>query len=128
MSTTAIILISIGGVLGLLFIGGLAAAGRRARQQAPDYARHVAEADQALETARAADKGWDRDVLDRTARQAVTGQRPGFAVEGLHLVLVDDRPGVEEDRAHFVAQGTEGELRVVLRRSEEAGWAVERVD
>ncbi len=128
VSTLAIILIVVAVLLVLLFIGGLAGAGRRTRTQAPDYARHVAEADQALETARAADRGWDRVLLDGVVRDAVARERPGFTIADLHLVLVDDRPGVEQDRAHFVAQGDDGELRVVLSRSEEAGWAAERVD
>lgn len=128
MSTLAIVLIVLAILLVLLLVGGFAGAGRRSKAQAPDYARHVARADRALEAARAADRGWDATVLDRTAREAIERQRPGFSIEKLHLVLVDDRPGVEEDRAHFVARGADGELRVVLSRSEAAGWAAERVD
>ena len=42
-------------------------------------------------------------------------------------MLVDDRPGIEQDRAHFVASGAGESARVVLARTD-AGWAVERID
>ena len=40
--------------------------------------------------------------MERAAREAVAEARPGSDYE-LYLVLVDDRPGVEEDRAQFMA-------------------------
>ena len=126
MSALTIILIVVGILAILLFIGGLVAVGRRDRAQAGDYARHVAEADQALEEARAADKGWDRAVMEATVQRALEEQRPGFRAERLELVLVDDRPGVMEDRAHFVAAAGGDEVRIVLARGE-AGWAAESV-
>jgi hypothetical protein len=46
----------------------------------------------------------------------------------MHLVLVDDRPGKDEDRAHYVAVDEGGEeARVVLARQGDH-WAAERVD
>jgi type II secretory pathway pseudopilin PulG len=126
MSALVIVLIVLAAVVLLLFVGGLVASRRRARQQAAEYAAHLAEADRALEQARAADRGWDRAVMEATVQKAVEEHSPGFAVERLDLVLVDDRPGVSEDRAHFVAAGPGGELRVVLARRE-AGWAAENV-
>jgi hypothetical protein len=127
MSTLAIVLIVVGVVVLLLFAGGLAAARRRDRLQAPTLERHLAEADRALEEARAADKGWDRPRLEAAARQAVQEKRPGWAYERLDLVLVDDRPGVEEDCAHFVASGPDDEVRVVLGRRE-GDWVAESVE
>ena len=118
-----VVLIVIGAVLLLLFAGGFVASRRRTT----DWSRHVADADHALEAARAADKGWDRDLLDRAARQALESERPGWAYRDLHLVLVDDRPGVAEDRAHFVAAGGDGEARVVLAREASGDWRVESV-
>jgi len=127
MSTLAIVLIVVGVVILLLFAGGVAAARRRSRLQAGTLEQHVAEADRALEQARAADRGWDRARMEAVARQAVSEARPGWSYDRLDLVLVDDRPGVEEDRAHFVASGGEGQLRVVLgRRGGE--WVSERAD
>lgn len=127
MSPVLIVLIVVVVLIVAVFIGGLVASRRRAAAQAGGYERHVAEADQALEQARAADKGWDRAVLEMTAREALTARRPDWSYEELHLMLVDDRPGVEEDRAHFTAVGRDGEMRVVLVRGVD-GWRPERVE
>jgi hypothetical protein len=127
MSTLGIILIAIAGVLVLFFLGGLVGAARRRRHGESSYTRHLAEADRALEQARAADKGWDRPVLEAAVRDALASERAGWPYDELALVLVDDKPGVTEDRAHFVASGSEGEARVVLTRRD-SGWAVERVE
>ena len=112
-------------VMIVFFIGGFIIARRRAN--APDRLEHVAQADAALEAARAADKGWDRSLLQLAATQALEAQRPGWAYRDLHLVLVDDKPGVEEDRAHFVAAGSDGDARVVLARNAAGEWTVESV-
>ena len=127
MSTLAVILIALAGVLLVLFLGGLVLSVRRQRRQASLQARHVAEADRALERARASDRGWDRGALERAAREAISAEHPGWAYDELHLVLVDDRPGVHEDRAHLVATSRDGNVRIVLLRGEE-GWALERMD
>jgi hypothetical protein len=111
----------------LLLAGGVLGARRRDRAREEDYVRRVSEADQALERARAIDRGWDREVMEDAARHALAEARPGWAYSALQLVLVDDRPGVEEDRAQFVAFGPGDEARVVLTRSGD-DWVVERVD
>jgi hypothetical protein len=126
MSTLAIVIIVVLALLALLLVGGFAAVGRRRREQGPDLDRHISEADQALEQARAVDKGWDRGVLEAAVQRALSEQRPGFNVEKLDLVLVDDPPGVTQDRAHFVAVGGGEQVRIVLARSE-AGWAAQSV-
>lgn len=126
MSTLAIVLIVAAVVLVLLFVGGLAATRRRAAR-AGDYAAHVAAADRALEEARATDRGWDRHRLEALVKEALSAERPSSDFEALHLVLVDDRPGVREDRAHFIADGPDGPTRVVLTRSDQ-GWAVHSVE
>jgi hypothetical protein len=126
MSTLAVVLIVIGAVVLVLLVGGFVASRRWHSEREPEIDRHIMEADRALEHARANDKGWDRDLLEAAAREAVEGQRPGWAYEELVLVLVDDRPGIEEDRAHFVASGNGDELRIVLARSDR-GWSVEQV-
>lgn len=126
MSVLQIILIVVGVVLVLLFVGGLVASRRRAEKNAPAYARHLAEADHALEQARAADRGWDRQVMEDVARAALARQHPDRTFENLNLVLVDDRPGVDQDRAHFEASDGGEQITVVLGR-DESGWAAERV-
>ena len=91
-----------------------------------EAARNITDADRALEHARAQDRGWDRGPGGRRAR-AIAAGRPGWAYDELQLVLVDDRPGVEEDRAHFVASGGGESARVILARTD-AGWSVEQID
>ena len=126
MSTLAIVLIVLAAIVLLFFIGGVLGAGRRDRLQAPDLPRHIAEADQALEQARAEDRGWDRAIMEETVRTALGREHPGVEFDRLDLVLVDDRPGVTEDRAHFEARDGDRRVRVVLA-SGEAGWGAEQV-
>jgi hypothetical protein len=127
VSTLGIVLIVLGAIVLLFFIGGLIAAAARSRRQADTYAEHVAAADAALEQARAADRGWNRATMEEAARAAIAESRPGWDFENLHLVFVDDRPGVSEDRAHFVAVGADGEARVILGRQDDR-WVAERVE
>ena len=127
LSTLGIVLIVIGVLVALFFIGGLFAVRARERRQAGTYAEHVAAADSALEQARAADRGWHRDVMEQSARAAIGESRPGWTSDELHLVLVDDRPGIDEDRAHFVAVGPDGEARVIMARQGD-DWVAERVE
>ena len=107
----------------LFFVGGYIVS----RRHNEHWAEHVAEAEEALEKAWAQDKGWDRELLHRSAREALGSHKPGWEYKDVHLVVVDDRPGVAEDRAHLVAQGEEGEARVVLARDADGGWTVESV-
>ena len=54
--------------------------------------------------------------------------RPGWRYRDLHLVLVDDRPGIEEDRAQFMAIGDDGdEAAVVLSGARATTGSAERV-
>lgn len=126
-STLGIVLVGVGVVALLFLIGGLIAVRVRNQRTAGAYERHVREADNALEQARALDRGWDREVMEAAAHGAIGESRPGFGYEDLHLVLVDDRPGTEEDRAHFVAVGDDGEARVILAREGDR-WIAERVE
>jgi hypothetical protein len=114
-------------VLALVFVGGLLGARRRDRLRAARFEPDVKAADRALQQARASDRGWDRGVMEEACRRALSEQRPGFTFDHLHLVLVDDKPGVDEDRAHFIAMGDHGEAKVVLARSGEH-WGAEQVE
>jgi hypothetical protein len=127
MSVVEIVLIVIAALLVLFFIGGLAAVRVRGRRQEASFYDHLREADQALQHARALDRGWHRETMEAAARAAIGQARPGWPFENLHLVLVDDRPGVEEDRAHFVAIGPDGQSRVILARQGDR-WVAEQVD
>jgi hypothetical protein len=59
--------------------------------------------------------------MEDVARAALNERRPGWDFRSLDLVLVDDRPGVHEDRAHFQASDGDRRVLVVLTRGE-AGW------
>lgn len=127
MSALAIVLIALGAILLLLFLGGLVAASRRAREREGDRQRSLAEADRALEEARAADKGWERVLLEEAARKILAEERPEWHYDRLDLTLVDDRPGVTEDRAQFLAVGQDAEVRLVLTR-QNGGWSASIVE
>ena len=127
MTTLEIVLIAIAVVILLVFLGGLAGARRRDRRNAGRFEAHVARADRALQQARASDRGWDKAVMEEAVRSALREQRPEFGYDHLHLVLVDDQPGVDEDRAHFMAVGSDGDARVVLARTGDH-WGAESVD
>ena len=126
MSILVIVLLVLAAILVVVFVGGLLGARRRDEVQAPAYARHLAEADHALEAARAADRGWDRQLMEQAVSLALEKAHPGVEFERVDLVLVDDRPGVEEDRAQFEAAAGDRRVRVVLARGE-AGWYAEQV-
>lgn len=125
-SPVAIVLIVAAVLLVLLFLGGLVGARRRAEANEPALRERVAAADQALEAARAADRGWDPIRLEEAAREALQRERPDFRYDKLHLVLVDDRPGTDEDRAEMAAVGGGGVVKVVVTRRGDA-WAAESV-
>ena len=128
MSTLAIILIVIGAVVLVLLLLGFLGARARDRKQAGSWEAHVRAADGALAQAAASDRGWQRDAMENAARSALSESRPGWTYGDLHLVLVDDRPGVDEDRAHFVAVAEDGgEERVVLSRQGDR-WVAESGD
>ena len=127
LSTLAIILIVLGVLVLLFFIAGVLGARARDRRQAGSYAEHVAAADSALEQARASDRGWHRDAMEGVARTAISESRGDWNFSDLHLVLVDDRPGTDQDRAHFVAVSSDGECRVVLAREGDR-WVAESVE
>jgi hypothetical protein len=126
MSTLAIILIAVAALLLLLFVGGFVAARRRAAR--PEVERHIRAADRALEQARASDRGWDRELMAEVAGRAIGEARPDYEWETVELVLVDDRPGVAEDRAELVSSGPQGHARVYLARREGGDWFAERVE
>jgi hypothetical protein len=128
MSTFAIVLIVLGAIVLIALILGFLGTRARDRHLAGSWEENVRSADAALAQAAASDRGLARDVMEQAARDALAEGRPGWDYGPLHLVLVDDRPGIEEDRAHFVAVGDGGdEARVVLSRQGDR-WVAERID
>ena len=128
ISTFAIVLIAVAAVFAVLLLFGLLGARARDRRRAGAWEEAVRSADGALAQAAATDRGWHRESMESAARAALGEARPGWSYETLHLILVDDRPGIDEDRAHFVAIDGEGqEARIVLSRQGDR-WSPERVD
>jgi hypothetical protein len=126
MSTLAVILVAAALVVLVLLVLATLAVRKRSELGADAHREHLAQADRALEEARAADRGWDRSVLEDVARAALNERRPGWDYRTLDLVLVDDRPGVEEDRAQFRASDGDEHVHVLLSRRAE-GWTVDEV-
>lgn len=128
MSTLAIVLIVLGLIVLIAVLLGFAGARRRDERRAPHWEQHVRAADAALADAAVTDRGWHRETMEQAARAALAELRPDWAPRDLLLVLVDDKPGVDEDRAHFVAVSEGGdEARVVLARQGDL-WVAERVE
>jgi type II secretory pathway pseudopilin PulG len=124
MSPLAIIVIVLVVLLVVFFVGGLIAARRRAEARDARLSDRIAAADQALEAARAADRGWDPVLLEEAARVALDRERPDFHYDKLQLVLVDDQPGTDADRAEMAAVGDDGVVRVKVARHGES-WVAE---
>lgn len=112
MSALAVVLVVLGVLIVLLFLGGLVASARRRRDHEDHLRRQLEEANRALAQARADDRGWDPALLEAAAREAAGGP-----VDRLDLVQVEDRPGTEEDRAVFRAVTEGQERRIVLGRT-----------
>jgi Flp pilus assembly protein TadG len=100
VSVLAIIVLVVAAVVLVFLVGGLVATRRRASGQEARLAAQLEEANLALATAHAQDKGWHRDTLEHAAREAFA-QRSGAEVRELQLVQVVDNPGTEEDQAVF---------------------------
>ena len=126
MSTLAVILIAAAILVAVLLVAGTVVVRRRTEGGQEEYSRHLAAADHALEAARASDRGWDRSVMEDVARAALNEHHPGWDFRSLDLVLVDDRPGVDEDRAQFEASDGDRRVLVVLTRGA-TGWTAGEV-
>ena len=128
MSILAIVLIVIGVIVVIALVLGILGTRARDRRQAATFDERVRQADAALAQAAALDRGWQRETMEDAARAALSASRPEWKYGPLYLILVDDRPGIEEDRAHFVAVGDAGdEARVVLARQGD-DWVAESID
>jgi hypothetical protein len=122
VSTLAIIVLVLAAVLILLFIGGFIAVRRHAQATHDHLRRRILAADRALEAARAADRGWDPVLMEEAARKALEVAAPGWHYDALHIVLVDDRPGTDADRAEMVASGRDRVVRIAVTRRGADTW------
>lgn len=96
---------------------------QRREAQSGSFTHDVEAADRMLAAALASDKGWHISNLETAARAALAEQRPGWEYQSLELVLVDDRPGMAEDRAEMAAIGAGERVIVPLARSESGEWS-----
>jgi hypothetical protein len=92
-------------VLIVLAGGGILARRRQLARTRPAFERRLTQADHDLAEAAAADRGWDRRLLEAAARRIYADQHGGAQPETLTLVEVLDRPGKDEDEAVFDADG-----------------------
>jgi|SRR3954469_4344160 hypothetical protein len=102
-------------VLAVLIVGGIIARNRQLARSRPAFERALAHVERDLVTAAASDRGWDRTVLESTARQVFTEQQ-GAEPEELTLIEVIDKPGTDEDQAVFDVRAGGAQHRVVLGR------------
>ena len=102
-------------VLAILIAGGIYARNRQLNRSRPAFERALTQVDQDLAAAAASDRGWDRVVLEATARQIAT-DRFGGEIDELTLVEVIDKPGTDEDQAVFDVRAGGRHGRVILGR------------
>ena len=110
-------------VLVVLAVGGMVARSLLQRRTEAGFRERLHQANRDLALAAADDRGWDRELLESSARRIFAEQR-GREPSELLLVEVVDRPGTEEDLAVFRCE-TEGE-RETLRLGRDGGeWRLE---
>jgi hypothetical protein len=102
-------------VLVLLIVGGVIARTQQLKRSRPAFERNLAQVERDLVAAAAADRGWDRELLESAARRIGTEQL-GSEPDELTLIEVLDRPGTDEDEAVFDVRAAGGRHRLVLGR------------
>jgi hypothetical protein len=102
-------------VLLLLIIGGYFARTQQLKRSRPAFERNLAQVERDLVAAAAADRGWDRELLESAARRIGTEQL-GSEPDELTLIEVLDRPGTDQDEAVFDVRAAGARHRLVLGR------------
>ena len=106
-------------VLALLAIGGFFARRRQMQRTEGVFRERLERANRDLADAHAADKGWEPTVVEGAARRLYTEFRGSEPTE-LELWQVIDRPGTDDDKVVFQADGA---LLTLARRDGE--WVFE---
>jgi hypothetical protein len=75
----------------LLAVGGVIARNRQLERTRGRFDHNLAQVNEDLAAAHAADRGWARDTLDEAARAAWAQARPGEEAESLMLVQIVDK-------------------------------------
>jgi type II secretory pathway pseudopilin PulG len=123
VSAVLIVVLVVLGVLLLLAILGGAMASRRNRDGAEAFEQSLTTIDRQLAAAVAADHGWQRDTLERTARDEFAERRPGAQIAELELVQIADEPGTDQDLAVFRVVAGGATSRLTLGRRDGAWYA-----
>lgn len=108
-------------ILLVLAVGGFLARERQLKRTRPAFERRLAQVDHELAAAATLDRGWDRELLEATARR-VSAERLGAEPEQLTLIEVIDKPGTVDDQAVFEVELRGERHRVVLGRREDGDW------
>lgn len=118
IATVDIVLLVLLVIIGALAAGGWIAGRRRARAGEHQFLEQLQVAERELAQAHAADKGWDRALLEAAARAAVAQRFGATPINGMQLVQVIDKPGTDADQAVFRVETADGaEHHITLGRS-----------
>ena len=110
----------------LLAAGGMIARRRQLDSSRDRFDRQLAQVNEDLAAAHAADSGWAPEALEAAARAAYASQRDGAEPGELTLVQIVDPPGTEDDKAVFrVAAGGRHEHLTLGRRGDD--WVFEQL-
>jgi hypothetical protein len=112
-------------VLLVLAVGGMIARAMRQRRGEALFRARLERANHDLAEAAAADRGWDRSVLEGAARSIYAEQRGAEPAE-LLLTEVVDRPGTDEDYAVFHAEG-EGRRETLTLGRRDGEWMLQNL-
>jgi hypothetical protein len=112
-------------VLVVLAVGGFFARRALNRRTETQFRARLEQANHDLAEAAAADRGWDRAILETSARRIYADQR-GAEPAQLLLVEVVDRPGTDEDVAVFRVEG-EGRRETLTLGRRDGEWVNERL-
>ena len=96
-------------------VGGAIARNRQLARSRPAFERALAQVDQDLAAAAASDRGWDRALLEASARR-ICAEQLGAEPEELTLVEVIDRPAPTRTRPSSTSAPAARSHRVVLGR------------
>jgi hypothetical protein len=122
-----IVIVVVVALIVLFAIGGWFVVRRRQREEEPGFRAAVDEANLKLAAAHAEDKGWEPNALREAARALFEEQQPGAGVRDMQLVSVEDRPGIEEDRAVFRFDTDDGRVHHLTLGRTPDGWALDQL-
>jgi hypothetical protein len=125
VSTGEIVLIVVVLLVIVLAAGGAIAQRRRMERNTRAFEENLQKVNEELAAARAQDRGWERETLERAAREAYASRHPGAGSPDLTLVRVLDRPGTDDDKAVF--QVGDGRERLTLGRRS-GDWVLETLE